>query len=39
MSASKSVWRVVLQPVVIALLALMGLEETHGKELDYHEVI
>jgi len=39
MSASKSVWRVVLQLVVIALLALMGLEETHGKELDYHKVI
>ena len=25
--------------LAIALLALMGLEETHGKELDYHEVI
>ena len=25
--------------LVIAALALMGLEETHGKELDYHEVI
>ncbi len=23
----------------VALLALMGLEETHGKDLDYHEVI
>ena len=25
--------------LVIAALALMGLEETHGKDLDYHEVI
>lgn len=25
--------------IVIALLALAGLEETHGKDLDYHEVI
>lgn len=25
--------------LAIALLALMGLEETHGKDLDYHEVI
>lgn len=39
MSASKPVWRVVLQPAVIASLALKGLEQTHGKELDYHEVI
>ena len=25
--------------LAIALLAIMGLEETHGKELYYHEVI